>query len=160
MAKDVSAFLMWTAEPNLQGRHKAVSGGSIVPKNNMATLLAAEVEVLTQHFIDDIFVAYRCPDNASTSRLDGGIKTGIVMGQNDSLANGKHPIALTGRVYVYCDGSNAAIEPGDLLTSSDTPGHAMKAIDAERSHGTVIGKAMTGLRAREKGLVLVLVNLQ
>jgi hypothetical protein len=57
-----------------------------------------------------------------------------------------------------CDASFGAIAPGDLLTSSDTPGHAMKASDHERSHGCVIGKAMTGLE-EGRGLVLVLVNL-
>ena len=51
------------------------------------------------------------------------------------------------------------IQPGDMLTTSGTPGHAMKAIDRERAFGAVIGKAMTGL-SEGKGLVLVLVNLQ
>lgn len=70
------------------------------------------------------------------------------------------PVALSGRVYVRCDGSTGGIEPGDLLTTSDTPGHAMKATDRDRSHGAVIGKAMERLPANERGLVLVLVNLQ
>ncbi len=70
------------------------------------------------------------------------------------------PIALSGRVYVQCDASNGAIVPGDMLTTSDTPGYAMKTTDRERTHGAVIGKAMTGLSFGDKGLVLVLVNLQ
>ncbi len=69
------------------------------------------------------------------------------------------PIALSGRVYVQCDASAGAIEPGDLLTTSETPGHAMKAADRDRSHGAVIGKAMERLE-KGRGLVLVLVNLQ
>jgi hypothetical protein len=36
----------------------------------------------------------------------------------------------------------------------------MKAIDRNRSHGTVLGKAMTALESGDRGLVLVLVNLQ
>ncbi len=87
-----------------------------------------------------------------------GIKTGMVMGQEGTIASGKHPVALSGRVYVWCDASAGPIEPGDLLTTSDTPGHAMKAADRERSHGATIGKAMTGLN-EGRGLVLVLVNL-
>ncbi len=90
----------------------------------------------------------------------GGVNTGMVMGQKGSIADGDHPVALTGRVYVWCDASTGTIEPGALLTTSDTPGHAMKAEDRARSHGAVIGKAMTSLSAGEKGLVLVLVNLQ
>ncbi len=83
-----------------------------------------------------------------------GAVLGNLPGQEDAPA-----IALSGRVYVRCDASAGAIEPGDLLTTSDTPGHAMKATDRDRSHGTVIGKAMTELK-EGKGLVLVLVNLQ
>ncbi len=70
------------------------------------------------------------------------------------------PIALSGRVYVNCEAGSAAIGPGDLLTTSTIPGHAMKAVDRARSHGAVIGKAMTSLKQGERGLVLVLVNLQ
>lgn len=90
----------------------------------------------------------------------GGVEVGMTMGQEGTLAHGKHPVALTGRVYAYCDATTGAIQPGDLLTTSDTPGHAMKSSDRDRSHGAVIGKAMTGLARGERGLVLVLVNLQ
>lgn len=69
------------------------------------------------------------------------------------------PIALSGRCYVWCDASTAPIAPSDFLTTSDRPGYAMKATDPDRSHGAVLGKAMTGL-ASGQGLVLVLVNLQ
>jgi hypothetical protein len=59
-----------------------------------------------------------------------------------------------------CDAGSAAINPGDMLTTSATPGHAMKAVDRAKSYGAVIGKAMTGLALGKSGLVLVLVNLQ
>lgn len=68
-------------------------------------------------------------------------------------------IALSGRVYVRCDAAFGAIEPGDLLTTSDTPGHAMKVTDHHRSNGAVIGKAMGRLESGQ-GMVMVLVNLQ
>lgn len=70
------------------------------------------------------------------------------------------PVALSGRVWVHCDATTQAIEVGDLLTTSNTPGYAMTASDATRSHGAVIGKAMTALPQGQTGLVLVLVNLQ
>lgn len=88
-----------------------------------------------------------------------GIATGMLMGQYGSEANGSTPVALAGRVYCRVDASFGAIEPGDLLTTSDTPGHAMKVADHAKSQGAIIGKAMTGL-AEGKGLVLVLVTLQ
>lgn len=89
----------------------------------------------------------------------GGIQPGMLMGQSGSLADGEYPVALTGRVYCWADASNGAIEPGDLLTTSDTPGHAMKVTDYAKAQGAIIGKAMSGLEDG-KGLVLVLVTLQ
>ena len=89
----------------------------------------------------------------------GGIETGVLMGQRGSEADGSMAVALTGRVYVWVDASYGAVSPGDLLTSSSTPGHAMKVGDYGRSQGAIVGKAMTGL-ASGRGLVLVLVSLQ
>lgn len=89
----------------------------------------------------------------------GGVKPGMVMGQRHTVADGKYPVALTGRVYCWCDASQGAIEPGDLLTTSTTPGHAMKVSDYEKAHGAVLGKAMSSL-PEGRGLVLVLVALQ
>jgi hypothetical protein len=82
-----------------------------------------------------------------------------MMGQTGTLADGKHPVALSGRVYVYADASELTIEPGDMLTTSTIPGHAMKATDWAKAQGAILGKAMTGLKTG-KGLVLVLVTLQ
>ncbi len=89
----------------------------------------------------------------------GGVQPGMLMGQKDSVADGQHPVALTGRVYVWADASHGPIEPGDLLTTSDVPGHAMRVEDHSQAHGAVIGKAMTSLD-EGRGLVLVLVSLQ
>jgi hypothetical protein len=89
----------------------------------------------------------------------GGVKPGMLMGQRGTVADGKHPIALTGRVWTWCDASGGAIKPGDLLTTSSVPGHAMKVTDRAKAQGAMIGKAMTSL-PEGKGLVLVLVSLQ
>jgi hypothetical protein len=95
---------------------------------------------------------------------------GVVSGAGDNPAGavlGSFPgsenapaIALSGRVWVRCDATADAIAAGNLLTTSSHPGFAMKASDRERSHGAVLGKAMTPLAQGERGLVLVLVNLQ
>ncbi len=89
----------------------------------------------------------------------GGIETGMIMGQEGSIADGDHPVALAGRVYVHADASTHPIRPGDLLTTADLPGHAMKVTEPSRAHGAILGKAMTGL-ATGQGLVLALVSLQ
>lgn len=88
-----------------------------------------------------------------------GIKPGISMIDEEQLEAGEN-IALSGRVYVQANTSAGTIEPGDLLTTSDLPGEAMKAVDHQRAQGSIIGKAMTGLAKGEKGHVLVLVTLQ
>jgi len=87
-----------------------------------------------------------------------GIRPGLMMGQDGSIADGEYPVALTGRVYVHANQENGEIAPGDLLTSSNTIGEAMKAKDPQKSFGSIIGKAMTTID--ENGYVLVLVNLQ
>jgi len=89
----------------------------------------------------------------------GGVKPGMLMGQKGSVADGTQPVALTGRVYCRADASKGPIEPGDLLTTSDVPGHAMKVIDYTQAQGAILGKAMSSLKSGQ-GLVLVLVSLQ
>ena len=89
----------------------------------------------------------------------GGIKPGMMMGQKGSKADGSNPVALTGRAYCLADASHVPIMPGDLLTTSETPGHAMKVTDYSKAQGAILGKAMTSLKYG-KGLVLVLVSLQ
>lgn len=87
-----------------------------------------------------------------------GIQPGIQMEQQGLLEGGKN-VALTGRVYVQADAGNGDIRPGDLLTTSSTPGCAMKVKDRFRAEGAILGKAMTGLE-KGRGMVLVLVTLQ
>ena len=87
-----------------------------------------------------------------------GIHPGIQMLQEGLLEGGKN-VALTGRVYVLADAAGGPIKPGDLLTTSDTPGHAMKVTDHARAQGAILGKAMSGLK-QGQGMVLVLVTLQ
>lgn len=89
----------------------------------------------------------------------GGINPGMIMEQSGSIAAGEYPVALTGRIYVQVDISYGAIQPGDLLTTSNTPGHAMKVTDYDQAQGAILGKAMTSLDSGT-GLVLVLVTLQ
>jgi hypothetical protein len=68
------------------------------------------------------------------------------------------PLALAGRVLVKVSAENGSIQPGDLLVTSSTLGHAMKAGSNARLGG-VIGKALTGLD-EGVGLIQMLVMLQ
>ncbi|HEX5220919.1 MAG TPA: hypothetical protein VFZ59_15220 [Verrucomicrobiae bacterium] len=87
-----------------------------------------------------------------------GIRPGISLHQEGAIEGGEN-VALSGRAYVQADAEYGDIKPGDLLTTSETPGHAMKVVDHGRAQGAILGKAMTGLK-EGKGMVLVLVTLQ
>jgi len=70
---------------------------------------------------------------------------GFVGGQPiDSEPEGSIPLALVGVIPVKVVDENGAIQPGDLLTSSSTPGYAMKA-DGDAPQGSIIGKALSPL---------------
>ena len=88
----------------------------------------------------------------------GAYKPGIVLNRCARTKRGA-AVALTGRVYCKVDADCAPIEIGDLLTSSCTPGHAMKAADPSRAFGCVIGKALARME-NGRGLLPVLVALQ
>ena len=88
----------------------------------------------------------------------GGLSAGAILGELPGQENAP-PVALSGRVWVYCDADEQPIDPGDLLTTAEQPGHAMKVTDFAKAQGAVIGKAMTALKSG-RGLVLVLVSLQ
>ncbi len=66
-------------------------------------------------------------------------------------------LALAGVVPCKVSAENGPIAIGDLLTSSNTPGHAMKATDPK--FGTIVGKALEALPAGT-GKIKVLVTLQ
>jgi hypothetical protein len=90
---------------------------------------------------------------------------GVSLGTKEDGNDGEKLIAVAGRVPCKVDASYAAIKPGDLLTTSDTPGHAMKAQPVEIGGieiyrpGTTIGKALEPLDAGT-GTIEVLVTLQ
>ena len=87
-----------------------------------------------------------------------GIDSGIILSQ-PGVNEGGQNVAISGRVYVQADSSGGPIKPGDLLTTSANPGHAMKVTDHTRAQGAVLGKAMSALE-EGTGMVLVLVTLQ
>jgi hypothetical protein len=82
---------------------------------------------------------------------------GIALGES-TAAEGQPlqaPVAGTGFVTIKVDAQYGAIRPGDLLVSSVTAGHAMKAPDVLVA-GTVIGKALEALE-NGAGLIKMLV---
>jgi hypothetical protein len=99
---------------------------------------------------------------------------------HDPLVNAKPSarLALTGRVVAKVTGENGPIIPGDLLTTSSTPGHAMKwslldvtkakdfeemktiLAENERRRNAVIGKAIESFSGSGTGNIMVFISLQ
>jgi hypothetical protein len=87
---------------------------------------------------------------------------GLVIGgshPNDRDRADVKPLALCGRVFTKVSLENGDIQPGDCLTTANTPGHAMKAT----APGYILGKAMQAFNGNEReqpvGKIWVLVNL-
>jgi hypothetical protein len=89
---------------------------------------------------------------AGAQGLGSGVRLGV-----DGF---DYDVALAGRVFCYVDGTYGEVLPGDLLTTSPTPGYAMVVKDHERAQGAILGKAMEALPEGEQGQILVLVTLQ
>jgi hypothetical protein len=77
---------------------------------------------------------------------------GIVL--SEPATQNAYPIALAGRVPVKVSTEKGAIQKGDFLTPSSTPGVAVKATTA----GQTIGKALESYSGTEIGKVIAFVN--
>jgi hypothetical protein len=145
-----------------------ITGGSdvaepynVAPAGDIAAIPGMVVAIDPDR-VGQMRVVSRAYDTTVAGIISGanGINPGITLRQKGTIADGELPVASIGRVWCWCDAdASGEIKAGDLLTTSDTPGHAMKAVDKERRDGAVIGKAMSSLKSG-KGLVLVLVSLK
>ena len=88
----------------------------------------------------------------------GDYRHGILMDQRLG-AEGRVAVALVGKVYCKVDAEYSPVDVGDLLTTSQTPGHAMKAAEPGKAFGAVIGKAL-GRIEKGQGLIPILISLQ
>lgn len=71
----------------------------------------------------------------------------------------RRAISLIGKAYCRVDASGQPISVGDLLTTAEVPGCAMRATERERAFGAVLGKALEPL-SEGTGLISILVSLQ
>jgi hypothetical protein len=88
----------------------------------------------------------------------GNYRPAIVLDKQYSQAS-QLPVALMGKVCCKVDADYSPIAVGDLLTTSPTPGHAMKATDSFKAFGSVIGKALCPVKAG-RGMIPILISLQ
>jgi hypothetical protein len=88
----------------------------------------------------------------------GTLRPAITLGETHG-ATPTVRIALVGTTYCRVEADPAPIEIGDMITTSDTAGHGMKADDAARSFGAIIGKALAPLDSG-RALIPILLALQ
>lgn len=88
----------------------------------------------------------------------GQFRPGLILDRS-TPSERRQPVALIGKVFCKVDAADHPITVGDLLTTADRPGHAMKALDPLRAFGAVLGKALAPLSSGQ-GLVPILVALQ
>lgn len=154
-----------TGDLSLQGNLNISSTGDILLSDcaEFFDLIDSQIESGTVMVID--CDGRLCPCTKAYDKKVAGVvsgagdfRPGIILGARPGRATSM-PIALVGRTFCKVDASEAAIEMGDLLTTSTTLGHAMKAVDLHLACGALIGKA---LRPHDKGLGLIpiLVALQ
>lgn len=107
-----------------------------------------------------LFPSQHCYDKRVVGVVSGAgnYKPGIILDKQPSETN-RQSIALLGKVYCKVDAKYGSIEIGDLLTTSETFGYAMKAADQTKSFGSVIGKALHPL-TEGIGLIPILIALQ
>jgi hypothetical protein len=149
-------------EGNLQ-----VSGDIFLPGADCAEHFAisdtAQIDPGSVLVIDNegkLRMSDRAYDNKVAGVVSGAgcYRPGIILDGNQAKAGGL-PVALVGKVYCKVDAQYGDIQVGDLLTSSPTPGFAMKAIDRVQAFGAVLGKALRPL-CSGKGVIPILVALQ
>jgi hypothetical protein len=116
------------------------------------------VVVLNQHGL------VRAGDEAYDKKVAGVVsgagdyRPAIVLDKQRSQDSGL-TVALMGKVCCKVDAQYSPIQVGDLLTTSPTSGHAMKATDPLKAFGSVIGKALRPL-VTGKGMIPILIALQ
>jgi hypothetical protein len=142
--------------------HAYADGGWHTPASDFAEMLpaAAGLEAGDVLVIGPDGSLARSDESCDTT-VAGVYSTapGFLGGSDEDGANpGKAPLAVVGVVPVKASAEGGSIAPGDLLVSSSTPGHAMKA-GAHPAVGTVIGKALEGL-AGDRGVISMLVMLR
>jgi len=109
---------------------------------------------------------YRKAQEPYSSKVAGVISTApaITLGNNfdpraDRWTDSRPLLALAGRVPVKATAENGPIEIGDFLTTSSTPGYAMRCGDLDKCTGAILGKALEPLE-EEIGVIMVQVMLR
>ena len=162
-----------------------VSGGDILPMADLgANAGSSSYRFANVHAVNFYGVMHGGPDVAEKYVITDNVERGdvVVIDQNRELKLCRKendprvagvvstspgvvleqvktgtPIGLLGCVPTKVDATKYPVQAGDALTTSSTPGYAMKAIDPKP--GTILGKALESLPTGKKK-IMVLVSPQ
>jgi hypothetical protein len=126
-----------------------------------ADVLAEPGTVMTMDSVGELKPSTLAYDRSVVGVIAGAgtYRTAVILDRHVDSALCRQPVALVGKVYCKVDAGDGPIMVGDLLTTSSTPGHAMRVSDSGRAFGAVLGKAMAPLHSG-RGLIPVLIALQ
>ncbi len=132
----------------------SAANGTMTQKSNMAMEVNVGADIAELYGTNDTSITMGDVVSLDTG-LDSGVaksthpydnavlgvvstRPAVLMGSDKRAGSNAVPVALAGRVPVKVSTVNGVIKAGDYLTTSDTPGVAMKATHA----GPVIGQAL------------------
>jgi len=175
-------FIDLGAQPTEPGAHfgslVTCNGGKITMRSGMADILDAPTDMtpLEGKHVYDIAEGIRTQDAEAgdvviispkedmllvKSRKKFDTRVAGVISKNPKLYMGpgqeRMPLALAGIVECKVTSENGPIKKGDVLVSSSTPGHAMRAQTQDVFPGMVIGSALENF-SQNSGEILILVN--
>ena len=145
-ARFEKAYTKWAKEKKKTPKSSLIISGTLEPDLSLEAFLQDDgtfkvaSEEATRHPLADMA--------APAATLDRSKVADHQMGDMVTLG-----------AYSFCkvDANIAPIEPGDLLTTSPTKGHAQKVLDPTKASGAILGKALGSLK-KGKGKIPVLVS--
>jgi hypothetical protein len=125
-------------------------------------------DVLVISTVDDRKIALCSTPNATTVAGVYATKPGVLMSPSSAEddISALIPMGVLGIIPTKVCAENGTIRRGDLLVTSSTPGHAMKALPVRVGGvdiyptGAVLGKALQNFDGTGTGMIEVLVNVR
>ena len=134
-------------------RNGVQTGNRDLAENFVSDMDLDPGDVVCMGYEEESVVASEEPDDELVLGVVSS-KPGLLLNSTRDLEDDRlFPVALCGRVPCKVVDENGPIKRGDLLTTSSTPGHAMRAgyvtLEGHKTHrpGTIIGKALGTLES-------------
>jgi len=164
-----SAWRMTKSNPNANPDEEGEFDQLVIEGDRSTDYAVDSLVLLSKTEMRVTAVSYDSGDDETTVTVDETFAVDLYNDPDISTPTIKHgmtlrdciPMAMLGRVPCKCITENGSIAPGDLLVTSSTTGHAMKA-GASPAVGTILGKSLgtiTDTDGTQTDSIMVYVNL-